>query len=316
MVEAARIAYRDYPTVVNEVPESGMSYDNTMAEYARMDSHMQSAQKAIGGSSDTAQISQSYYWTKVANNEFDDDCCQYYENTVILAVCAQLAIDGCKKVFAVDVNNDIDRIRSQPCMKREKDYPRFMKWTQEVPLTKNGKERKATDIKKDKNKIVSRIDDAIVCPMNWLQDCLDKIRNASNTSIVDTKEYFINIPGAANNKQMSKIRKIIEDYDGYTRRLMGYFTDNPDDNDALDLIMSKTDEVYGKLYNMKISRLTTNRLIGSVLGIDKGIKNQYKYKNASKYIRKTMNLLYQSNKKYFLECFIKKRSDGQIIQYT
>jgi len=40
MVEAARIAYREYPTVVNEVPESGMSYNNTMKEYARMDSAM------------------------------------------------------------------------------------------------------------------------------------------------------------------------------------------------------------------------------------------------------------------------------------
>jgi len=40
MVEAAWYAYVHYPTVVNEVPESGVSYDNTMSEYARMDSAM------------------------------------------------------------------------------------------------------------------------------------------------------------------------------------------------------------------------------------------------------------------------------------
>ena len=50
MVKCAKIAYKKYPTVVNEIPESGMTYDNTMSEYARMDSAMQGAQKAIGGS--------------------------------------------------------------------------------------------------------------------------------------------------------------------------------------------------------------------------------------------------------------------------
>lgn len=88
MVEAARIAYRDYPTVVNEIPESGVTYDNTLAEYARMDTYMQGAQKQIGGSSDSAQLAQSYMWDKIAKGELDDEYKQLYENVVILAVLA------------------------------------------------------------------------------------------------------------------------------------------------------------------------------------------------------------------------------------
>ena len=303
MVEAARIAYRDYPTVVNEVPESGMSYNNTMKEYARMDSAMQGAQKAIGGSSDSAQLSQSYYWTKVANSEDDDEKQQLYENTVILAVCAQLAIDGCKKVFAVDVNDDITRIRQQPCMNRQRDYPKFMKWTHKIPVTKNGKERPQDDIKAERKKVSKRVDDKLICPMNWLQDCLDKIQGAPKDGFVDTKEFFINNPGWANNRQMSKIRKIVEDYDGYTKRLMGYLIDDIEDDEILELLMLKTDETYEKLKGLKISKITINRLVGSVIGIDMGINNDYKYKITSKYTRKMMNLLYNCNREYFLSCF-------------
>ena len=78
MVEAARISYRDYPTVVNEIPESGLTYRNEIHEYAKMDSAMQQAQKAIGGSSDSAQLAQSYMWSKVAKGEFDDEYQQLY----------------------------------------------------------------------------------------------------------------------------------------------------------------------------------------------------------------------------------------------
>ena len=303
MVEAARIAYRDYPTVVNEVGESGMSYDNTMAEYARMDSAMQSAQKAIGGSSDTAQLSQSYYWDKVAKGEFDDDCNQYYENTVILAVVAQLAIDGCKRLFEVDVNNDIARIRSQRCMKKDKDYPAFMKWTHEIPLTKNGKERAKEDIAKDKNKIKNRIIKELVCPMNWLQECLDKIQGAERKSLVNTQDFFIKIPGKADNRQMSKIRKLVERYDTDTRRLILLIQDDSDNTDYYNLLELRSEEILSELSKMKISKYTMNRLIGSALGIDRGVRDQYKNQQSSKYTRKILNLMYNSNKQLFLSNF-------------
>ena len=275
-----------------------------MSEYARMDSQMQSAQKAIGGSSDTAQLSQSYYWDKVARGEFDDECQQYYENTVILAVCAQLAIDGCKKVFAVDVNDDIKRIRGQQCMKRKKDYPKFMQWTHDIPVTKNGKERPYEDIKKDRNRVKQRIDENIICPMNWLEDTLDKIQGADKKDCIDTKEFFINNPGKAHNVQMSKIRKAIEEYDKYTKRTMLLLSSDPDNDSLYDLLIMKTKEIYDRINKFKISTITMNRLVGSVLGIDKGINKAYKNNEVIKYTRKMLNMMYRINKDNFLKCFI------------
>ena len=88
MVKAVKKAYELYPTVVNMVPESSTSYDNTMKDYAIMDSKMQSAQKAIGGASDTAQLALSYYYDRIEKGIDDEVTKQLYENVCILAVLA------------------------------------------------------------------------------------------------------------------------------------------------------------------------------------------------------------------------------------
>ena len=88
MVLGAKRAYRDFPTVVNEIPESGLTYDNNLREYARMDNIFQHAQKAIGGSSDTAQLALSYYFNNVYKDIYNEDTKHYYDIFVILAVLA------------------------------------------------------------------------------------------------------------------------------------------------------------------------------------------------------------------------------------
>lgn len=304
MVKAAKIAYKDYPTVVNEIPESGLTYDNTMADYARMDSAMQGAQKAIGGSSDSAQLSQSYMWTKVANREFDVDYWQLYHDTVILAVLAQVAIDGCKKVFEIDATEEIARIRAQKVMDREKKYPKFIVYTKQVPTTKNGKERPSSEIKKERSRIKRKVDDSIVCPMNWLQECLDKIQGANRSGSVGTDNFLVERPeGKPKATQMSKIRKIIEDYDAFVKLFVP--TIESDDDDAILPFVIKTNNVLSEISGMKISQITIYRLIETALGVERNTEKASIYKKASKYTRKMLNILYKTNKQKFLNCFIK-----------
>lgn len=300
MVEAAMIAYRDYPTVVNEIPESGLTYKNEPHEYARMDSTMQQAQRAIGGSSDSAQLAQSYMWNKVAKNEFDDEYTDLYHNTVILAVLAQCSIDSIKREYAVNPNDEIARIRSMDCMNRKKDYPLFMKYTHEIPVTKNGKERPYEDIKKDKKKIERRIDKSIVCPMNYLQSHLDKIQGAEKTDVVDTSDFFVKIKGRADNRQMSRIRELIEDYDAFVKHNV-MTLENTDE--SIWLISSKMQEVLEAINKIKLSAATMNRLIETSLGIMGKARSDSQYSEASKYVRKTFNLMYRSNKEMFLRNF-------------
>ena len=62
MVECARRCYRDYATIVNDLHESGVTYGNTMEEYARMDNTFAKSQLGIGWSSNLAQLAMTYYW--------------------------------------------------------------------------------------------------------------------------------------------------------------------------------------------------------------------------------------------------------------
>jgi len=296
------IAYRDYPTVVNEIPESGVYYSNKPEEYAKMDSLLQSCQKAIGGSSDSAQLAQSYMWDKVARGEFDDEYKELYNNVVILAVLAQCAIDSTKREFAVDVNEEIRRIRSMPCMKREKDYPKFMKWTHKLAVTKNGKERPYDDIKKEKKKVEDRIDDSIVCPMNWLQECLDKIQGAPRTNVVENADFVVCNPGNVNRRQIGRIRKIVEEFDAWTRINITSHEFLYDDT-VWDRFINKTEEVMGEIRSMKLSDYTINRLIVTAFGITREDGKDRKIKEALKYTRKMLNVLYMYNKEKFLKNF-------------
>ena len=293
MVEAARKAYSEYPTVVNEIPESGLTYRNELHEYARMDSAMQQAQRAIGGSSDSAQLAQSYMWSKVAKGEFDDEYQQLYHNTVILAVLAQVAIDGIKRQYAVDANDEIARIRDMDCMKRKKDFPTFIKYTHKIQMTKNGEERPYDEIKKEKRSVAKRVDNHLVCPMNYLEEYLDKIQGASRGEVVDTSEFFVKIKGKANNRQMGKIREIVEEYDNFVKHYMMAYAE--DKEMSISAIIEKTKEVLDALGKLRINKVTMNRLIETSLGIMGKTKTELQYNEAVKYIRKTFNLLYHAN---------------------
>ena len=306
MVESARIAYKEYPTVVNEIPESGISYDNTLAEYARMDTNMQGAQKAIGGTSDSAQLAQSYMWTKVANNEFDDEYRQLYENVVILAVLAQVAIDGCKRIYSVNAEDDLRRIRAQKCMNREKDFPVFFKTVRAVSSTKNGKERPKDEIQKDRRKLADRINYDIICPMNWLYECFDKIQGAKKNATIDTLKFMIPKPenAKATDRQMSKIRKIVEEYDSFTRYYLIANGNSDSEYEYDSLIELKTSEVINTISGIKTSVATVYRLIETSFGYEGSVNKNKVYKNATKYITRMLNVLYKANKEKFLGCFI------------
>lgn len=319
MVNAAMISYRDYPTVVNAISQSGKTYKNKMSEYAKMDSAANRAQMGIGQSSNLAQLALSYLWTKRANGIDDEECVELYHNCIILAVLAQILIDGIKRSFDVDALAEIERIQNTTCMIKHKeviingkkkivkcDLPEFMKYIREVPLTKDGKELPYSTIKKEQDKLNSRIDSSIICPMNWLQECLDGIRGASRSKQVPVESFYIKKPGNADNRQMGRIRQIVEKYDAWTKaniRVLNTAYDS--EENPVEIFIEKTEKVLNSIRSYKISEVTMNRLIGSALGVETTVAKNKKYKNATKYTRKMLNLLYRYDKEKFLKNFKK-----------
>lgn len=317
IVKASRICYENYPTVVNALKESSVSYQNTKTAYADMDNKFSGTQMGIGWSSNLAQLAMTYYWTELAKENPDENLLkEYYDNFTILAVLAQLVIDSCKRSFEIDGEEEIKRISKLPCMTLTKtieddngkiktikcDFPEFMRYTREIPHTKDGKELPSEVVSKNKSKLRRRINPDLQCPMNWLEEWLDKIQNISSTNTIPTKELFVKMYGKANDRQMSKVQRIAEYWDGYIKN----YAMSKNDNNAFFCMVDVSREVVDEISKIKIGNIVTiNRLIELALGLSNEVGASHKrLYDPSKYTRRVLNLLYKSNKDKFLANFI------------
>ncbi len=298
MVRSAQIAYKKYPTIVNKLKESGLTYKNTLKEYARMDNKFAKSRIGIGESSNLAQLAMTYYWTEPTK--------ELYDNFVILSVLAQVIIDGCKREYEVDALDEIKRIKRMECMNRYREYvdedgntkkqkidfPEFMRFTRTISYTKNGKELERSEIDKQVNKLNSRISSYYICPMNALQIVLNEIKPISSKNSIPTKEFIVKVSGKANQKQMDKIMN-------YAKELELLSKDDMSDDDIL-AYTQRFDEILKDLRKMKIKNpKTMNRLIEIALNTS----NMGKSKVYTRYTRNLLNLLYRMDKDAFLQNF-------------
>lgn len=301
MVKSAKEAYKSFSTVVNKLNESGLTYQNTMKEYARMDNKFAKSRIGIGESSNLAQLAMTYYWTKKSK--------ELYDNFVILAVLAQVIIDGCKREYEVDAIEEIKRIKKLPCMRQyvevrdkngdvknvKRDFPMFMKYTKKIQYTKNGKERERSVIKEEKDKLKSRISDSYDCPMNDLQDALGSVKFTSSTNTIPTVNFIKHINGEANRRQINKIVSYAQELELMTKEIM--------DEEDLALYCNRYEEMLHDLRKMKIKNpKTINRLIEIALNTSTmGRKKEY-----LRYTRNLLKLLHDANIELFLSNFCTK----------
>lgn len=320
MVACAAKCYLEYPTIVNTLKESGISYRNTKLDYAKMDNKFSKSRMGIGYSSNLAQLAMTYYWTEMQKPEPDRQLLRdLYDNFIILSVLAQIVIDSCKREYEIDANQEIERIASLSYMtitreieKKGKirtikyDFPKFMKYTREIKYTKDGKELPQEEIENAKSKLKARINPTLTCPMNWLEDVLDQIPNASTSLTTPTGDFFIKMEGKANHKQMAAIMAVIEDYENWIKsEICNPLFDWRDFNEGL---MDKAREVEEKLKKIKVRNVVTiNRLIEIALGLstEKGQSVNRKY-HPEKHTRKILTLLYRMDKQKFLSNFVAK----------
>ena len=325
MVECAKTCYEEYPTIVNNLKESGITYENTPEAYARMDNKFAKSRLGIGESSNLAQLAMTYYWTEPSK--------ELYDNFVILSVLAQVIIDGCKREYEVDGVEEIKRIKSMECMVKTKttikeiiqkdkdgnenivakevktryDFPEFMKYTKEIKFTKNGKERPYKEIKEEKDKLKNRINKTLICPMNWLEEILSEIKMSSTENSIPTENFFIKDTRRTDSRKISKIRTLLNEYDEFSRTIN--YVDKDNEEELLlfyDELSKRFHKLVESCQKIKTSNYNViNRLIETSLGID-SISNRYSKRGEnSKYCRKMLNLLYNIDNDKFLFNFTK-----------
>ena len=317
MVEQASYCYQHYPTIVNALKESGITYDNTRAEYARMDNKFAKSRLGIGWSSNLALLATTYYWTELSKEQPDPEKVHiYYDNFVILSVLAQILIDSCKREYEIDGMEEIKRIQGMEEMAfteerdgkmLKKDFPEFMKYTRDIPVMKNQQPRPYEDIKNDRELLNRRINYNLTCPMNWLQDFLNMIPNATRRQHIPIEDLFIKMDGKPNHRQMIKILDIIEEY---SRKVTEVQILAVDREAYLEILTFELDEVIERLRKIKITNLVTiNRILETALSMHVKINQLTATDRSKKYTRTIMNLLYRMNPEKFLGNFTREHND-------
>ena len=312
IVECAKKCYEEYPTVVNALQESGITYNNTMTDYSNMDNKFAGSKMGIGWSSNLAQLAMTYYWTEKAKNNPDEEKLkELYDNFIILSVLAQVIIDGCKREYEIIGEDEIKRISKLPCMTLTKegidkkgnvknvkcDFPAFMKYTKEIKYTKDGKEIPYEEISEKKAKLKGRINYGLYCPMNWLEEWLDKIQGSSTSDTTPTEDFFVKMKGRTDSRKISKMQNLVQQYDCFAKNTDGsieYF-------DLMVIEFKKLLDDCNKIKSKNI--LLFNRLIELSLGIDKTGNRFIKKNEGTKCCRKMLNVLYRIDKDKFLQNF-------------
>lgn len=278
IVNYAAYCYKNYPTIVNNIPKEKNHYDNTLLNYSRIDNNLAAAQLAIGESSNLAQICLTYTYN------FPEQ--KYIDYVCILSVLAQVAIDNAKRSFDIDLNEEIKRIKKDMDVKTN-GYPSF--WS---------------IIRKGFNK--NRINPHLKCPMNYIFD-FESIRFRASSSTLPMNVFFVKYEMTDNYRRSKKVEDLIAKY---SLDLYNYNTSYDDDNyDEYLLLRSDFDNLIQEIHSVYISRNylgLMSWLIDRAFCITPNIQS-----TAKKQLQSTMNsnksillkVLYETNPQLLLKCF-------------
>lgn len=282
-----------------------------MREYAKMDIQMAKSKRGIGESSNLAQLALTYYWTD-RNNNYNTTFTtkNLHDNFIILAVLAQVIIDSSKRSYEVDALDEIERIKAMECMNptdiygNKKDFPEFMKYTKDIPVTKNGNPLEYEIVKENKAKVAKRINYKLVCPMNWLQGCLNRIQGMPKTNTTPVEDFFIRKTGIGSYKYSNKVIKLAEEFDAYTKS--SWF--KMEDQNFWHEYTEAAAAFYEKVSKIKTkNEIAMNRLIEASLGIEKTVNLSANRSEAKILCRKILNALFRTDRQKFLSNFVENQ---------
>lgn len=299
IVEHAKYCYENYSTIFNKIPQQKNIYDYNMKDFAEVDNKLANAQRAIGESSNLAQLCLTYTYN-FTDKKYSDFVC-------ILSVVAQIAIDNAKRRFDIAPEEEIKYIKSNMDISRN-GLPYFWQITKkDKRKARNDEERKIRQ-KENREKIKERINPELQCPMNYLYGLqLTKFRNQDST--IPIGEFFINHIQDNNRRKSKKVEELIEKY---AIELHNFYMDHQgiswkDDDDDI-LMTTKFNELINDIRQVYISgnylglmSWLINRAfyIGSGVKRNDGIIDSSTEKNKSLLLK----VLYTVNKDAFLACF-------------
>lgn len=299
IVKHAKYCYKNYPTIVNNIPPEKISYDNTMDNFAKVDNSLAAAQLAIGESSNLAQLCLTYTYN------FEDRI--FYDYVCILSVIAQVAIDNAKRKYDIDLSSEIKYIKQKIDI-GEKKYPKFWLLTKQDKRKFRTEEQREDRKKKNHEKIKDHVNYSLICPMNFLYDYeFSYYRNGKKTIPI---EEFFNPQSMPKNRRKSKqVEAMIEKY---SIDLYNFYSNKEEwyNKENLFLLRADFDKLINDIKKIYISKNYLDLmgwLINRALYIGAGVKSKKDIMNSKTNHNRALllKILYTLNKTSFLECFSK-----------
>lgn len=280
IVEYARKCYREYPTIINNIPGDTNRYKQSLEDYSKIDSGLASSRLSIGEASNLAQLAQTYACS------FEEDTDTYNDYVCILSVLAQVAIDNAKRSFDIDLSGEIARIKKHMNVKTN-GYPRF--WT---------------TIKKGFDK--TAINEDLTCPMNYL--CGLSLCEFHSPDSTLPMSYFFHKYEMKNN--IRTCRKVEDLISRYSMQLYHYNTAPSQETEQYLLLRKDFDDLVSDIYKIKISKDYLGLfswMIDRCFKILPGsLRNQKRISSSVNKNRSILlKVLYEVNPENLLQCFSK-----------
>lgn len=216
----------------------------------------------------------------------------------MIIINKQIAIDNAKRAFAVDVNEEIKRIKQDMDIEQHK-LPLFWRPIKEY----NDKRNNGGKLKKQP---LSNYNEELVCPMNYLYDYKFNRVNYS-TTIYPMEMFFKTFELSEDRRKCIKVEDIIEKY---SFNLHIYNIEQVMDEDDYILLRDDFDQMIEDIRSVYISKNYVGLmsfLINRAFVITAGAKRKKKYTNSILGKNRPMLLktLYSINPEQFLKCFSK-----------
>lgn len=214
----------------------------------------------------------------------------------------QCAIDNAKRKYAIDLTKEIRYLKNSLNIE-ENGLPLFWQITKKDKRKARSDEERHERDKKNRKRIVAKINKELVCPMNYIFNVNTDNMNYE-TGVKPISEYFSKVEMKGNRQKSRKVEEFIERYSIELHKTR--FDDDSDDN--YFLLRNDFDKIVSDIRAMYISKNylgLMSWLINRAFLIGAGAKSKSESMNSV--IKKNkpllLKVLYEVNKDAFLQCF-------------
>lgn len=291
IVRCAKRFVQDYPTIVNNIPKEANIYQNTMEDFAKVDSLIAASQTDIGESSNAAQLALTYYKTYGEKRYLDYVC--------ILSVVAQIAIDNSKRRYDIDTTAEIKRIKKELDIEANK-YPAF--W---FILQRKSKFAKSIKRKSKSGENNELMNPSLKCPMNYVYSMKLPRSPRRTDKIYRNDELFIPCPNESMENHL--IDRECDRIKVFLHRAKDFLwtKDGKEKYDLMEVEFDEFAEILRKTYFGKNSLSVMAYLIDKCLLITEESKEQRDSLTDSLRVNRSaaLKLLYKTNPDVFMQCW-------------